>query len=157
MTANFTLTGKYFIQQDRSAGPQQIALMRGRILGPVEATADGPMPIYLCEIHPADESAMVIRTQTLLALAQLLQAWLYDDKVLWIEEWRQITARQDQTERQAKKRMAAARRRQQQQQQDVPQILIHELRTKEAFQRIIEEMTGEVDGTWTEDEDEGTE
>lgn len=106
----YSLTGKFFVNQEQH-GDHGIALVRGRILGPVAGSDLGGMPFYLCEIWPADEKSLSVRSQTIFALAQLVSAWLYDDEALFVEGWRKIQSDIRRAEDRARRAEAAERKR----------------------------------------------
>ena len=82
------LAGKYFIV--RKPMPNgQIGVSRGKILGQVNEL----YPIYLANIYPLDARQLTMNAQMIVTLEELSAALLFDDRVLWEEEFRGIAAK----------------------------------------------------------------
>lgn len=102
-----SITGKYFIQKEPQPSGDSGLVMRGRILGVIEGT-ENSLPIYLCELWPANDDELDVRTETPMALPQLLNAWLYDDRALFVEAWRKLIVDSKKAEQAARRQAAAA-------------------------------------------------
>ena len=87
------LSGKYFtvlVSDTDNGGNHGKRLWRGRLLGQVVSEL---CPLFLCDIYPIDAAELVVRSQTLMPLEQLVQGWLYDDREIWEIEFREMYAR----------------------------------------------------------------
>lgn len=107
ITRIHSLDGKYFTvltADTDSAGTHGKRLWRGRILGQVVSEL---CPVFLCDIYPLDAAELVVRSQTLMPLEQLVQGWLYDDKEIWEIEFREMYARLEAAREAAEKALRA--------------------------------------------------
>ena len=105
MTNLHSLDGRYFILRSPVPGGGA-ALSRGKILGPLSEF----VPVFLCEIIPADPRVLVVPTQTLLSLDALIGANLYESEILMIEDWRSMLISIEQTAKEIEARQRRAQR-----------------------------------------------
>ena len=81
-----SITSKYFIIRP---GPRNGPVMHGQILGPMNDLG----LFYLCDLYAVDPvNSYCPKSQSIIPIEALAGANLYDDRVIWLEEWRTIFA-----------------------------------------------------------------